>query len=160
MELKHLVSNQCARARHFRGGFTLTEVTWAMFFLAVSAVALLSGFTGGFFNIQLARENLRATQIMLEKTETLRLYSWDQVNSNGFIPTNFTALYDPNASQGSQGLTYNGTMTISPVSLPNSSYSNDVRKVAVAVSWRTGGMDRNRQFTTYIARNGLQNYIY
>jgi type II secretory pathway pseudopilin PulG len=159
MELKHLVSNQCALRRR-SGGFTLTEVTWAMFFLGVSAVALLSGFTGGFFNIQLSRENLRATQIMLEKTETLRLYSWDQVNSNGFIPTNFTALYDPNAPQGSRGLTYNGTMTISPAPIADSSYSNDVKMVSVVVNWRTGGIGRTRQFTTYIARNGLQNYIY
>ena len=131
----------------------------AMAVVGICALALFSGFTSGFFNIRLARENLRATQIMLEKTETLRLYSWDQVTSNGFIPTNFTARYDPNASAGAQGLTYRGIMTLSPVTL-DTTYSNDMRMVTVQLDWHTGGIQRHRQFTTYIARNGLQNYIY
>jgi len=53
--------------------------------------AILSGIMTGTFTMRMARENLRATQIMLEKVETIRLYSWNQVTSNGFIPTDFVA---------------------------------------------------------------------
>jgi len=131
----------------------------AMAVVGICSLALFSGFTGGYFNIKLSRENVRATQIMLEKTETLRLYSWDQVTSNGFVPSSFVAQYDPNATSGSQGLTYQGTLTIAPVPL-STSYSNDMRMLTVELDWHTGGIQRHRHYTTYVSRNGLQNYIY
>ena len=68
--------------------------------------------------------------------------------------------YDPNAAQGHRGFNYNGSVTIQPVNIANSSYSNDMRMVTVRLNWQTGGMNRRREITTYIARNGLQNYIY
>ena len=66
--------------------------------------AMLSGVTTGTFTMRLTRENLRATQIMLAKLETIRLYNWNQINgSNGFvIPKFFTNAYYP------PGLTTNG----------------------------------------------------
>lgn len=140
-------------------GFSLFEATMSMAIVGICSLALFSGFTSGFFNMQLARENLRATQIMLEKTETLRLYNWNQINSNGFVLPAFTNRYDPNALNGSQGLTYTGTVTIGPAPLATS-YSNQVRLVTVTLNWKTGGINRTRQFTTYIAQSGLQNYIY
>jgi type II secretory pathway pseudopilin PulG len=158
MKLKYLLRVQ-SRRQWGMAGFSLFEATMAMAVVGICSLALFSGLTSGFFNIQLARENLRATQIMLEKTETLRLYNWDQINTAGFVPTNFAAQYDPNAPDGSQGLTYNGTLTIGPAPL-STSYSNDVRLVVVTVTWRTGGINRNREFNTYVARNGLQTYIY
>jgi hypothetical protein len=138
-------------------GFSLVEVTVGMAVVGTSAIALFSGFTSGFFTMQMARENLRATQIMLEKTETIRLYSWDQINTAGFIPATFTARYDPNSTNS--GIIYQGQMVISPCTL-NTSFSNDMRTVTVTLTWTTGALNRSRSFTTYIARNGLQNYIY
>src|SRR5256885_4625688 len=91
-------------------GFSLVEVTVGMAVIGTAVVALFSGFTSGFFTMQMARENLRATQIMLEKTETLRLYSWDQVTTPGFIPLTFTAPYDPNATNGVANIIYSGAM--------------------------------------------------
>jgi type II secretory pathway pseudopilin PulG len=159
MKLEYLLRVQSRRQGGRVAAFSLFEATMAMAVVGICSLALFSGFTSGFFNIQLARENLRATQIMLEKTETLRLYNWDQVNTPGFIPTNFVAKYDPNAPNGSQGLTYTGTLIIGPAPL-TTSYNADVRLVSVTLAWRTGGVNRNREFNTYIARNGLQNYIY
>lgn len=159
MKLKDLLRVQSRRQSGRVAGFSLFEATMSMAVVGICSLALFSGFTSGFFNIQLARENLRATQIMLEKTETLRLYNWDQINTPGFVPTNFVAKYDPNAPSGSQGLTYTGTLIIGPAPL-TTSYNADVRLVSVTLAWRTGGVNRNREFNTYIARNGLQNYIY
>jgi hypothetical protein len=119
--------------------------------------ALFSSFTSGFFTMQLARENLRATQIMLEKVETIRLYSWSQINTPGFIPATFSASYDPQSTNS--GLVYSGTMSISSAPIA-SSYSNDLKLVTVHVNWQTGSLPRSREFSTLIARNGLQTYIY
>ena len=135
------------------------EVTIGMGVIGMTSIALFSGFTSGFFSMQLARENLRATQVMLEKTETLRLYTWDQVNSNGFIPRNFTNYYDPHSTNGQSGAAYVGTMTITNVPF-NNGYSPDMRMVTVDVNWSTGSLPRTRTFTTYVSRNGLQTYIY
>ena len=123
------------------------------------AAALLSGFTGGFFTMQLARENQRATQIILEKTETIRLYNWDQVNTPGFIPATFTATYDPQGTNGANQIIYNGTLTIANAAI-NASYSNDMRQVTINLAWKTGSVDRSRSYTTFIGRNGIQDYVY
>ena len=142
-----------------RAAFSLIETVVGIGIMGTVATALLAGFTGGFFTMQLARENQRATQIILEKTETIRLYNWDQVNTPGFIPSTFTATYDPQATNSSSGTVYNGTLTITDAPI-NASYSNDMKQVTVTLTWKTGDVDRSRSYKTYISRNGIQNYIY
>lgn len=139
--------------------FSLVEATVGMALISTVVGALFSGFTTGFFTMQMARENLRATQIMLEKVETIRLYSWDQITTTNFIPTTFTAAYDPQAPNGQQGLTYQGTMTITDAPI-GTSYANDMKLVTVTLNWKTGNLNRTRQFSSYISRYGLQDYIY
>ncbi len=126
--------------------------------IGTTCAALLTGITTGFFSMRMARENLRATQIILEKVETIRLYSWDQINTAGFIPATFTQVYDPTRTNAT-GLTYNGTMTITTPAISNS-YKDDLRMLTVNLSWTTGSIPRTRQFSTFIARDGLQNYTY
>src|ERR1051326_7449704 len=75
-------------------GFTLIDALFAMVMAGVMFTALYAGLAFGFKVVKMARENTRATQVMLEKMETIRLYTWTQINSNGFIPTNkFTVPY-------------------------------------------------------------------
>jgi hypothetical protein len=121
-------------------------------------VALFSGFTSGMFTMQMARENLRATQIMLEKMETLRLYSWDQLKT---MPAHQTwdEKYDPNAAAGAQGMNYRVNLYVEPVPL-TTSYASDMKMVRVTLDWSTGTIKRSRSFSTYVAHNGLQTYIY
>ena len=69
------------------------------------------------------------------------------------------APYDPNATNGVANIIYSGAMAISPAPI-STSYSNDMRMVTVSLNWKTGSLNRSRSYTTYIARNGLQNYIY
>ena len=154
----HFTRHAARPAGHSRSdGFTLLEVLVAMVVVGISAIAMFSGINSGFFTMQLARENLRATQIMLEKTETLRLYSWDQINTSNFIPTTFTAPYDPNSVNS--GITYTGTVQIAASGL-TTGYAASMKKVTVTLSWMTGGLSRNRAFTTYVSQNGLQSYVY
>jgi hypothetical protein len=121
-------------------------------------VGLYVGFSQGFAVVQLARENLRATQILQEKMETVRLYTWDQVNTPGFIPPTFTAPFYAVGTE-TQGLTYNGRVTIAAAPVAES-YAADLRQVTAEVTWTSGNVIRRRDMTTFISRYGLHNYIY
>jgi type II secretory pathway pseudopilin PulG len=147
------------RMRQRLAAFSLVEATIGMGIVGTTIATLFSGFTSGFFTMQMARENLRATQIMLERVETIRLYSWDQVTEPGYVTPAFTAPYDPEAASGQQGLVYTGTIRILPCDVP-SSYAGDMRKVVVTLNWKTGRLQRNREFTSYISRFGMQDYVY
>lgn len=147
-------------ARRLQAAFSLLEATMGMALVGTTVAALFGGFTAGFFTMQMARENLRATQIMLEKVETIRLYSWQQVTTPGFIPSSFTNYYDPLAPEGQKGVVYYGTLTITTNPPVGTSYSKDMALVTVTLQWKTGNLDRSRTFQTYISRYGLQDYIY
>src|SRR5512137_2136821 len=112
--------------RKAEAGITLVDVVMAIGVLGIMVSGIFGSFRYGFFTLQLVRENQRATQVLLEKVETIRLYSWDQVNSNGFIPFTFSEQYDPQASSSSQGVTYNGTVTVTNCPLA-SGYAANMR---------------------------------
>jgi len=136
---------------------TLVEVLIGMAIFGVLFISLYGGISSGLAIIRSARENLRATQVMLEKMETIRLYNWDQITQNGYIPVTFAAPYWP--ADGTNGLQYHGTMTITNVPF-NESYSADMRQVVVNVNWRSGTVVHQREMRTMVSRHGLQNYIY
>lgn len=144
--------------RRALAGFSLTEVTVGLGIIGTCVAALFSGFTTGFFTIKMSRENLRATQILLQKAEAIRLQSWDQITNPTNIPTVFIDRYDPN-SVSNPGTIYTGSILITNCPI-TSSYTNNMRMVVISVNWQTGNINRNRSYTTYVARNGLQVYIY
>src|SRR6266487_2964180 len=90
-----------------RKAFTLIEVMMAISMVSFLFASLYLGFGQGFAIIQTARENLRATQILQERMETIRLYTWDQLNTAGFIPDTFQTPYYGNGAQQS-GVIYHG----------------------------------------------------
>jgi type II secretory pathway pseudopilin PulG len=142
--------------------FSIVEVLVGVALVGILFVSLYTGFSSGFMVIEFARENLRATQVLQEKMETIRLYSWDQINSNGFIPKEFQAPFyaiGTNLDDGDDGIIYNGTVLITnaPVS---ESYSNDLKLVKISLKWKTGRLERTREVQTLVSRYGLQNYIY
>jgi type II secretory pathway pseudopilin PulG len=152
-----------SRLRRRLAAFSIMEVTVGLGIVGTTMAALFSGFATGFFTIRMARENLRATQIMLEKVETIRLYSWQQVTNTGFIPTNFTAKYDPISQPSTSGLVYQGELYIDPVStnqLSGATYASQMRLVTVRLNWKTGNLQRTREFKSYISRYGLQDYVF
>jgi hypothetical protein len=141
------------------GAFTLMEAVIAGAVAAVMFASVYLGLGQGFAIIQSARENLRATQILQEKMETIRLYTWDQISSNGFIPTTFTAPFNAASTQSSGGLVYSGTLTISPAPMTES-YAADHKLVTVVLTWPSGGMQHQRQTSTFVSRYGMHNYYY
>jgi prepilin-type N-terminal cleavage/methylation domain-containing protein len=138
--------------------FSLVEVMVAVSIGGIVFVSLYAGFSSGFAVIQLARENLRGAQILQEKMETIRLYTWDQINKEGFIPTNFTDVFYV-GTQSASGLTYTGTVHIANAPLTET-YSNDLKLVTVEVTWSSAEILRKRRMESLISRYGLQNYIY
>ena len=141
-------------------GMALVDVVMAIAVLGVMSSGIFGSFRYGFFTLQLVRENQRATQIILEKVETIRLYNWEQIQpTNNFIPANFTDVYDPQGSTNSQGTVYTGTVTVAPSSL-SSSYAVDLRELTITLNWTTRGIPHTRSLTTYIAKDGIQNYVY
>ncbi|MEK7707438.1 MAG: hypothetical protein AAB380_05525 [Verrucomicrobiota bacterium] len=140
--------------------FTITEVVIAIVIVVIGTAGLMSCFSYSFKVIQRVRENQRATQIILEKAETLRLFSWDQVNTSGFIPSTFTATYDGDAAASNYtGTIYYGNVSIDDFPEPTS-YQDKMRALNLTLHWTSLGITRTRSLTTYIAQDGIQNYVY
>jgi len=155
MKIKQLISSP---KRRLAAAFSLVEATVGISILATVGGAMMTGITTGFFTMKMALENLRATQIMLEKVETIRLYNWDEINATNYIPVNFTNSYDPH-SLTAGGTVYLGTMTITRAPFTNS-YSDNLRQVNITLNWTTGSLPRSRTLATLVARDGLQSYVY
>jgi len=145
--------------RGLQSGFTLVDVTFGIAISALLFMTLYLGFAQGFAVIQLARENLRATQILQEKMETTWLYTWDQINTPGFIPTSFQSSFYPAGPQSGKGIIYQGTMAVTDAPVAES-YGGSLKQVVVQVNWVSGSVRRQRQMTTLVSRYGLHNYIY
>src|SRR5882672_5313600 len=147
-----------AGARRGRA-FTIVEVSVSVAILGIIVLAIYGALSSGVTTIRMARENLRATQILLEKMEGIRLYTWEQVNSPGFIPTNFIVPYDARATTtNTAGVLYYGKITISNVT-NLTTYADSMRQVVVSLDWTTGTIPRSRSIQTYVSQAGIQNYI-
>src|ERR1043166_8706145 len=153
-------------------GFGLVDALFAMALAGMMFIALYAGLAFGFKVIKIARENTRATQIMLEKMETIRLYTWTQVTNYGntnsgnyFLPSNpFIVPYYAVGTNSS--LVYTGRIILEPSGVTkgdgtSASYADAMRKITVRVDWGTvGNTNRTRSMSTYVTRNGMQTYVY
>jgi hypothetical protein len=156
----NLKRGQLSLTRLRTRAFSLVDALFAMAMAGVMFTALYAGLAYGFKIIKMGRENTRATQIMLEKMETIRLYTWTQIHSNGFIPTNkfIVPYYSVNGTNSS--LVYTGQCFIEASGLTNT-YKDDMKKVTVRVDWgNLGRTNRTRTMTTYVSKGGLQRYVY
>jgi prepilin-type N-terminal cleavage/methylation domain-containing protein len=147
------------RTRAQRHAFTLVEVMVSL----VVLVVVFSGFylclSVGFAIAKVSRENLRASDLLQQQMEIIRLYTWSQINSNGFVPSTFTAPLDASSSAGNNGPVYSGQIVITNAPM-SESYSNDHRLVTVTLTWNSGGVQRARQMSTLVSQFGLHNYYY
>src|SRR5712671_5237712 len=93
--------------------YTLVEVIVSVLVLALMLISLYGGFSSGFAVVKLARENLRATQILMQKMETVRLLKWSQLlDTNNFLQPAFQDYYDPSGTNANAfGATYRGFVT-------------------------------------------------
>jgi type II secretory pathway pseudopilin PulG len=137
--------------------FTLMEALVGILIVGIVFVALYAGMIFGYSVIRVARENVSATQVLEEKFEAFRLYSWDQINSNDFVSANFIVPIFPDVTNSTLNFTGQVTVASAPVS---EDYSNDMRLVSVTLTWTSGNRLISRSLSSFVARYGLQNYVY
>jgi type II secretory pathway pseudopilin PulG len=143
-------------------GFTLIEGLVAMTLGATMFAAIYTGLAWGFGNVQSNRANLRATQILVKRAESIRLSPFEQITDTSYNPATFTDYFDPkDQPTGGGGTVYKGTFTASfPAegSIPES-YRTNMLLVTIGVSWASGKTPHSRSLQTYVARKGLQEYV-
>jgi hypothetical protein len=139
----------------------MIEALVAMLMAGIMFTALYAGMHFGFRIIKLSRENTRATQIMIEHMEICRLYKWtDLTNVGVFLNTNPIAVPYYPVGAGSSSIMFTSRVSLS-VFPSSASYAPDMRKLTVRVDWEsTGDTNRSRTMSTYVARNGLQQYVW
>lgn len=160
-----------SKRRRFQRAFTLIEVAVAIAVIMISFGAVYGMLTMGLSISESSRENLRATQIMLDKMEGVRLYNWTQVNDPTVLISGFTNYFFETNNVGlstatGYGIQYTGMVTVAAVPF-TTTYSSSMRQVTVTVNWNSSGCGWNsgklahtRTMATYVAQQGMQNYIY
>jgi len=130
--------------------------------LAAMMVSVFAGFAFGFGLVRTERDDLRATQILTQKIEALRLCTYSQLSN---CPATFTDWYNPSGTtNNTAGTVYGGTISLgTPTNLP-AAYQGQVRLITVSVQWtnynHSQPLVHNRQMQTESAFYGIQNYIY
>jgi len=151
------------RARGSLGGtgaFTLMEVVVAAMVLMTISVAFYLGLSSCFSVVKASREEVRATQIMTQKLEAVRLCTWSELTNFSFKEP-----YDPSGTtNNASGVYYYGNVTKSAAAtIPNTvSYLNNMCLVTASLTWTNsrGTAVYKRKMETHYARYGLQSYIW
>jgi len=120
--------------------------------------ALYAGTAAGFSMVRVSRENLRATQIIVQRMEAIRLSPYKLLQDPASYPTNFTDYYCANGKTNGAAYTVTYNWAPGPSSLPPS-YRTNVLLVTVGASWTSGNVQRTRSMQTYVARYGIQPYV-
>lgn len=156
-----------AVARPASAAYALSELVVAIAILGIIAVSLTAGLSSGFNIVRLARENLRASQILVQRMEDYRLYSWDQLTNSTVVAATFLDYFYPAGTNSqSAGTTYFGTVSNTiPTSFP-AAYRTNMRALTVTVFWTnypskpsTNILVHSRQMQTLVARYGMQNFV-
>ena len=156
-----------SRASHRRiQAFTIAEILVTVFLLAVATLSLYAGFTSGFMLVDSARNELRATQILTQKAEALRLCSWSSLTN---CPISFVEQYDSPSngiSTVAAGTVYVGTVTTNVATpIPDTcGYKTNMCMATISLFWTNvygkQVVVHNRSLQTLISRYGIQNYIW
>jgi len=161
MKMRH--PSHLARQRA-QSAFSLMEIMIASGLAALMFIVGMTTFSSTFRIVALDRENSRAIEILLEKTELVRLYNWGQItgqDTNTFIPATFTASYSPGRANNG-GFSYWGTVLVTNAPITET-YKDHLREVIITLTWQSpssGTMLHTRSMTTLVSQYGLQNYIY
>jgi hypothetical protein len=128
--------------------------------LLIVALGFYTALSSGFGVLQASRENLRATQVMMQKLESIRLCAWSRLSN-----FTFSEPYNP-LSTTNAGILYTGNVTFGPATnlTTSPSYQNNMYLVTVSLNWTNTihgtPLAHTRQMQSQVARYGLQNYIW
>ena len=136
--------------------YTLPEVMMGVLIMSIMFVTLYTGFTQGFGVVQTSRENLRATQILQQYSELIRLYTWDQLKGTN-IPVTKTWTFYPLGGAGAQGVTYTGTVAKASSDILED-YATNMMNFTITLTWTSGNIHHLRQMKTMVSQYGLHKY--
>src|SRR5258706_6677168 len=98
-----------ARKERSERAFSLVEAMIASGLLGFVVLSLYGAFSFGFMTIRASQEDIRANQILMQKVETIRVYHWSKIFTNGYLPDTFQAGYS--VSNGvTNGVIFDGTI--------------------------------------------------
>ena len=150
------------RSNRHKTAFTIAEVAVAVFILGTIGGGFCLALSSGFSMLQTTREDLRATQILMQKIEAIRLCTWSELAN-----VSFQESYDPiGGTNAPAGAVYFGTVSVGPATtIPNTaSYAPNMALVTVNLNWtnynRGSAIPHSRQMQTQVARYGLQTYVW
>lgn len=142
--------------------YTMVEVIVAVLIVGLTGVSLYLALCDGFGIVGMTREKLRGTQVMLRKSEAVRLCNWTQLGT-----FSFAAWSNPSGvSTNGGGIFYAGTLATNSAAtiIGNTTYTTDIRWVTISVVWTNYTMGRaivrTNQMQTLVARRGMHNYIW
>ena len=165
MKIKILQTQTNTRARKASFGFTLVETMVATMVAAIMLSAHFLAFASGFAMVTVTREDLRASQIMLQRMEAIRLSGFSQLTDTTKFPTNATEYYDEkHKTNGNGGAAYTVSYSTKPgyqlvdTTMPTT-YRTNLMEVTVGVSWKSGTTTRSRSMRTYVSRYGVESYV-
>src|SRR5688572_20340543 len=147
------------RDRRRMKAFFLLEATIGMSLLGLIFMAMYTGLVSTTFSVQLSRENLRATQIMAEKLDTIRLYGWKKIVEDPYYlsaPFYPPVYSDDPSTPGDDATTrvFTGEILVEPAPITEP-YAVDLRMITVELTWATGKMQRKRTMSTLVSKQGL-----
>ncbi|MEZ5275284.1 MAG: type II secretion system protein [Opitutaceae bacterium] len=131
-------------------GFTLVEVLVASVVLGMVFLSSIGAMTVGYRLLENARFNTLAAQIIQSEIETLRLMNWAQISA---LPSNEAITIDSDLNNASLNrFTGNRILT---------SLRANTKAIIVNVQWTaTSGQVHSRRYTTYMGKDGLNDYYY
>ena len=142
--------------------YTLVELMVATLLLGILMAVFFAGFSQGYTSLNTTRQNLRATQILTQKTEAVRLCTFSQLTN---LPSTFQESYTGSGTNTTTAIYYGKISVASATNIPSSvSYYNTIKLVTISVVWTnyigSRAIIHSRQMQTLAARDGMVNYIY
>ena len=155
MRINHLEKRQSKIS-----AFTIPEVVIAALLLGFAWISLSNALVNGYLIMRSARENLRSTQIMLEKVEQLRMYKWDDLIV--LSQTQSTNYLDPTLKTLPVYI-----VTVSapqaPGNIGNVGYQSDMRTITISTTWATTSgkttILHTNSVQTHVAHYGMNSYV-
>ena len=170
MQIKRPSRKTCTPARGHcpQTGHACDELMVTAAFLGVVIAWLYGAFSAEFFNIRATREKLCTSRIVMEKAESLRLFTAKQIcDTNNCRKPLFVEPYDPRGVTGDPGrpqyVGYASAAGPAGGDLPNAGRPN-MRPVTVTLYWTNyigaKPVVHSRQMQTRLARNGMPKYVW
>src|SRR5579859_7148097 len=88
------------RKRQRQSAFTIAEAVVSALLIGLCWISLGAAIGMSLSLAQGNREDLRATQILVQKMEQFRLYNWAQLQDAAYVPDTFQEYLDPNLKKG------------------------------------------------------------